>query len=163
VNGIATPSHSETVDLRAHADHRNGTQKSEDLTIRSVEGSTVNDRSTDVSQIDPTPPNDQSPHVEETKDAECEVETAVVESTTCRAGPKILRQKSSRGELPAPSERSTSPSGKSLPFRLIVSVDHLAAGNPLVRPVRKRFLGLASSFSKAIEEMAATSQDEAEG
>jgi hypothetical protein len=54
---------------------------------------------------------------------------------------------------------STDSSGRSLPIRLIISADHMAAHSPILRPVRKRMLGVATSLSKTIVQIAAEDGD----
>jgi hypothetical protein len=179
VNGNSTSAHQEAVDLQEHTDRRNGTLNSEDLTTGSVDGLTVNHRSAEPGLTNGTSLQ-QSPQVEAANEARPEVESAVVETTfvgvdsvvtqsdqadaeeTVSSGPEDVELDGGLGELPAPSERSASTTVTSLPLRLFVSVDHLATRNPMVRPVRKRFLGLAQSFSQAVVKMAATPQDESE-
>jgi hypothetical protein len=58
-------------------------------------------------------------------------------------------------EAPLSANGSTDTSVSALTVRFIVSADQMAARNPLLRPVRRRALGLVTSLSKTIVQLAA--------
>jgi hypothetical protein len=57
---------------------------------------------------------------------------------------------------PLSANGSTGTSVSALSVRFIVSADQMAARNPLLRPVRRRALGIVTSLSKTIVQLAAT-------
>jgi hypothetical protein len=60
------------------------------------------------------------------------------------------------GDTPLSANGSTDTSVSALSVRFIVSADQMAARNPLLRPVRRRVLGVVTSLSKTIVQLAAT-------
>jgi hypothetical protein len=66
---------------------------------------------------------------------------------------------SSSDEAPVSADELTEESINPLPVRFILSADHMAARNPLLRPVRRRLLGMATSLSHTIVKLAATPPD----
>jgi hypothetical protein len=58
-------------------------------------------------------------------------------------------------KAPISANGSTDTSVSALSVRFIVSADQMAARNPLLRPVRRRALGLVTSLSKTIVQLAA--------
>ena len=64
------------------------------------------------------------------------------------------------GDSHALANGSSDTSATHFPLSLIISADRMAAHSPLLRPVRKRLLGVAASLSRAIAQMASTPSDE---
>ena len=66
------------------------------------------------------------------------------------------------GEAPISANGSTDTSVSALSVRFIVSADQMAARNPLLRPVRRRVLGIVTSLSKSIVQLAATPPEDSQ-
>lgn len=86
---------------------------------------------------------------DETKSAEAEAAAADPDSSSSEEPPDPANE---------PAERSANP----LPIRFILSADHIAAHNSLLRPVRKHVLSVATSLSQTIVKLAATSHDDSD-
>jgi hypothetical protein len=88
-------------------------------------------------------------------------ESTPTEAPSAATQPEENESKSGGSEVPPASINGiTGMSASPFPVRLIISVDHMASRNSLLRPVRTRLLNAATSLSKAIVQMASDPLDD---
>jgi hypothetical protein len=96
------------------------------------------------------------------------VEISSVQSEPAENGGSIEREDAEPedrdvdDDVPISANGSTDTSVSALSVRFIVSADQMAARNPLLRPVRRRALGIVTSLSKTIVQLAAAPPEDSQ-
>jgi hypothetical protein len=108
--------------------------------------------------------HDDADEVDTESAGEPSVETGRVESHESESIEPEHTDSDSSGsdQPPAPTNELTETTVRPLPVRFILSADQMVARNPLLRPVRKRVLGVATSLSKTFVQPSAAPPDDSD-
>jgi hypothetical protein len=115
-----------------------------------------------IDGVDDSPSEAETVTIEEESAATASVETESVRTEVTESASvdgDIVTEDGSPDDARTSPREIAHPPTNPLPVRLIISADRMAARNPLLRPVRKRMLGMATSLGQAVVHIVIAPED----